>query len=190
MDDLNLGKIITGNPGRDAIHIAVLPVIVAEFRIYPGTSVTFSNPDRHEVVTASDNNAIGIIDPFLTDEVKRGQKCWVFLYPNTVTGLRHHWEHPDIPEPQPEAEVDKNEVFRILKTGAEQKWLTTFANEQVNMSYPELMNMLDEYVRTGESHHLSGIDTPYGHEKKLWDCYEAVKGVKVPDRSIPFTCSC
>jgi hypothetical protein len=33
------------------------------------------------------------VDPFLADPVQPGQMFWLFLYPQTITGLRHVWEH-------------------------------------------------------------------------------------------------
>lgn len=34
---------------------------------------------------------VGIVDPFLRESVQPSQRFWLFLYPNTVTSLRHEW---------------------------------------------------------------------------------------------------
>jgi hypothetical protein len=37
---------------------------------------------------------VGIVDPFLEFPTQPDDKFWLFLYPNTITGLRHVWTHP------------------------------------------------------------------------------------------------
>jgi hypothetical protein len=103
-----LGKIIEGQAFRDAIHIAVAPV-VAGCDIRPGAHVQLntSRPAGTELKAIwcePDNKAaIGIADPFLKEEIKRGQTFWLFLYPGTAEGLRHAWLHPAFRAVAPEA---------------------------------------------------------------------------------------
>lgn len=88
-----LGRLIEdGDRRRDAIHIAVAPVAAAE-RLAPGQHVGLVREGNLELVGPCDC-AIGIVDPFLTADVEPGQRFWLFLYPNTVTSLRHIWTHP------------------------------------------------------------------------------------------------
>ena len=75
-EQLGLGKIITGDAKRDAVHVAVIPC-VATREMEPGERLQN-----------------GIVDPFLTAPVYPGQRYWLWLYPGTVTSLRHVWEHP------------------------------------------------------------------------------------------------
>jgi hypothetical protein len=42
---------------------------------------------------------IGIVDPFLDQPVRPGEEFWVFVYPNTITGMRHYWQHPAFANP-------------------------------------------------------------------------------------------
>ncbi|HJZ56553.1 MAG TPA: hypothetical protein VKE74_16425 [Gemmataceae bacterium] len=87
-----LGELITdGDRRRDAIHIAVAPVMAGE-DLGPGWHVGFVRPGDTETVGTSDR-PIGLVDPFLKQPVNRGERFWLFLYPNTITGLRHVWTH-------------------------------------------------------------------------------------------------
>lgn len=88
-----LGQLIEdGDRRRDAIHIAVAPVTAAE-RLAPGQHVGLVQEGNTELVGSCDHN-IGIVDPFLAEGVEPGQRFWLFLYPGTITGLRHVWTHP------------------------------------------------------------------------------------------------
>ena len=83
------GLIADGEKRRDAVHIAVCPVMAAE-QLSPGQHVGLV---RIDTVGPSDH-CVGVIDPFLTQDVSPGQWCWLFIYPNTITSLRHVWHHP------------------------------------------------------------------------------------------------
>ena len=87
-----IGKIITdGHRRRDAIHVAVAPV-TASCRLHPGEHVGLLGED--DVVGPCGEDNIGIVDPFLRKPVERNERFWLFLYPGTITGLRHVWKHP------------------------------------------------------------------------------------------------
>jgi hypothetical protein len=89
-----LGQLITdGDRRRDAIHIAVAPVAAAS-RLTPGQHVGLIGEGNVELVGPGERN-IGIVDPFLSAPVEEGQRFWLFLYPGTITGLRHVWTHPE-----------------------------------------------------------------------------------------------
>ncbi len=88
-----LGELIEdGDRRRDAVHMAVAPVTAAVL-LAPGQHVGFIQVGDLERVGPTDR-CLGVVDPFLTDEIKPGQRFWLFLYPDTITGLRHIWAHP------------------------------------------------------------------------------------------------
>jgi hypothetical protein len=88
-----LGKLIEdGDRRRDAIHVAVAPVTAA-VHLVPGEHVGFVEAGNLEVVGPSECN-IGVVDPFLKNDVEPGQRFWLFIYPGAITGLRHIWTHP------------------------------------------------------------------------------------------------
>jgi len=93
MEKIQIGKLITdGERRRDAIHIAIAPVTAAE-SLDPGQDVGFWPHNQTESV-ASVEDCIGIVDPYLTEPIRKGDRFYLFLYPNTVTSLRHIWTHP------------------------------------------------------------------------------------------------
>jgi hypothetical protein len=88
-----LGHLIDdGDRRRDAIHIAVAPVTAAQ-RLAPGQHVGLVQQASVDLVGPSEH-PIGVVDPYLTAAVEPGQRFWLFLYPGTITGLRHVWTHP------------------------------------------------------------------------------------------------
>lgn len=135
-ENLQLGQIITTHQERDAIHVAVLPVITGE-ALLPGQHVGFSK-NGYRVVSApvEPYRLVGIIDPFLTGPVDAEKRVWLFLYPNTIQSLRHNWAHP-----------------AISSTGlgvgsSSEKWLRDFA-DSVDADYSAMMEVAESHC--GES---------------------------------------
>jgi hypothetical protein len=86
----NIGHLTDGKHGRDAIHIAVVPMVASE-DLKPGQHVGLIFP----TVAGPSDDPVGIVDPFLMQKpIKKGEMFWLFLYPNTITSLRHVWIHP------------------------------------------------------------------------------------------------
>lgn len=106
---------------RDAIHVAITPVIAApDTNLFPGQPFKLDDQGR-AVVVAHVNDATGVVDPFLKTAVRPGERFYGCLYPGTVTGLRHEWDHaafskPVAPTPEPIVrEVEKPEDPEITK---------------------------------------------------------------------------
>ena len=97
MSDVELGKMITTPQERDAIHVACVPLIAGE-DLYAGQRfrLRYGHNDVAMCADYNDDDAIGIIDPFLgnNDRIREGDEVWGLLFPNTVTGMRHEWQHP------------------------------------------------------------------------------------------------
>ena len=129
MSDLNIGKLIEEDQKKDAIHIAVLPVVALE-KLNPGQPIAINKHIVNGVEfygASSIGKSLGIIDPFLKEPVNAGQKCWMFMYPNTITSLKHDWTHPDI-----EADSDQKalEAF-AAKLGISYEQLVTLGKHSV-----------------------------------------------------------
>lgn len=88
----SLGKLIDENAKRDAIHIAVAPVVATE-RLSPGQSIGLVGHGNTQV--RASNVGQGIVDPFLSGAIFPGDRFYMWLTPNTITSLRHQWTHPN-----------------------------------------------------------------------------------------------
>ena len=177
---MELGKLITGPEQRDAIHVAVAPV-VAGHMLRPGDHVGFM--DDSQKVCASARTPIGVIDPFLTRNVGTGEQCWLFLYPNSVTGMRHEWSHPAFGQ-KPLPEVSKKESV---------DWLTEFG-KAFDLSFDEIIDHLKDWQHHGSHYVCDGFDTPrraFTDKHLMWQHFTNVTGIVPSDADdVPFTCSC
>jgi hypothetical protein len=171
-----IGQLITMNEQRDAIHIAVLPV-TAFVPLAPGQPVRFAVQGNAEIVMACEQDhpyCIGIIDPFLPLAVSEGEHCWVFVTPNTITGLRHEWTHPL---------VDGEDRRAIAEF-----WLREFA-PKVPIDYDDMMLQLRE--RGGV---YIGEDLNYGEDLSdenidiLKKHFLTLTGIQLGD--VGFRCAC
>lgn len=121
MDEPRLGQIIEGPARRDAIHIAVFPATACE-RLSPGEHVGFPNPGDPEKVGKCEK-PLGVVDPFLARDVEAGERFWLFLYPKSVTGLRHAWEHPAFPSSDERGGIPESADLGSARYDAARKWL-------------------------------------------------------------------
>lgn len=105
-EEVKLGELITDVRRRDAIHIAMCPVIAGE-ALNPGEEIGILSQtkvgNQQFIVVVGKNyktdlpnkiKMLGIVDPFLPMSVWKDDKFWMLLFPNTITNLRHEWEHP------------------------------------------------------------------------------------------------
>lgn len=115
---LGLGHIITTHQERDAIHVAVAPVVA-------GQTLT---PGEHVGITADKayptGKKIGVVDPFLKRDVPPGAVFWLFLYPGSITSLRHEWAHPAFTANAP-----------TLPKSDSEKWMRNWAERNIQYGY-------------------------------------------------------
>lgn len=92
--ETQIGSLIKDNERRrDAVHVAVAPVTASE-SLEPGQPIGLQTSGDTEHVSSGASELIGIVDPFLCETVEPGERFWMFLYPNSITGMRHAWRHP------------------------------------------------------------------------------------------------
>jgi len=77
-DTPTLGELAPHGAARDAIHVAVYPMIAGE-DLRPGDHVGFGLESGRERVWRTRVNAVGVVDPFLTTPVQTGQRFWLLL---------------------------------------------------------------------------------------------------------------
>lgn len=204
MDAPKLGKLIGGDEGRDAIHIAIAPAIAAK-KLKPGQHVGLVDGGF-----ASCKDPIGIVDPFLTGDVLPGQKFFVCLYPGTITSLRHEWTHPGFAM---EGQVTERELSK--------QWIDKFADD-IGLSPSVVMEAGDAWVDEGRyttvgeneaykdvgrkqitivdlmKRNLTDKPTPPEQDdwsvwRLFWHHYAILSGKNVPETEkerCPFSCSC
>lgn len=181
MSDVKLGEILTGTAERDAIHIAVAPV-VADQVLAAGQHIGFvaeGDTERAGIVS----QPIGIVDPFLRGYVARGDRFYMFLYPQTITSLRHEWTHPAF-----QAIEDSH-----ARASARAR-LENIAG-RLGVSYDELVSSSTYYW--GQGSVCFGNDIEYGVDedetKTFWHDMGTVLGRAVPHdaaQTVYFRCAC
>ncbi len=121
-NEAKLGTVPKADDLRDAVHIAIIPACAAEF-LEGGSPVKLNTENKAQA--CSPEEAIGIVDPFIQSQcdVEEGEWFWLCLYPKTITGLRHDWEHPSFPETTPFPQTTKEANVMSDEKLFSKKWL-------------------------------------------------------------------
>ena len=183
MEHLGLGKKITSLQHRDAIHIAVAPVVAGQ-GLKPGNSIQLVDGKAFLDFLG---RGIGVVDPFLKESINAGDKFWLYLNPGSITSLRHEWTHCAFEIENPIAMASLQE--RVKESTI---WLTQFA---------VMMDLTLEQLLEGTAAELNDGLFVYGGESlnrsetvppAFWEHYELVQDCKVPQKERPdyFSCSC
>lgn len=189
---LGLGQIITTEQHRDAIHVAVAPVVAAQ-RIYPGDHLQLDKDGKAFGFRQRTADSIGVADPFLDSLVHEGETFWLFLYPGSITSLRHEWTHPAFTKAQPAslppAMPDKSES---------EKWMRAWAVANMGYDYygdsPD-KNLSEETayanaIQAGHRNHIGPYESAREHiDNEWWNHWEILTGQR-GDRDTYFSCSC
>jgi hypothetical protein len=178
-----LGTIITENEKRDAIHLAVEPVVAGE-TLYPGQHIGLVAGVA--IPTAPDR--VGIVDPFIKRPVQAGERFWLVVYPRQITSLRHVWTHP--------AFEDVPEVKEVSDKAASEKWLRDFCASADCPGYETTLGMAVAFGERGGRYgnedylHFDDLDAHGNIPPEFWDHVEIVTGKKMTHRATYFSCSC
>ncbi len=180
-ENLKLGELISTEQARDAVHIAVAPVVAGE-RLTPGQRIGLANGKA--VASAP---YIGVVDPFLAEtEVAPGERFWMFLVPGSITSLRHEWTHPSF---------DGNDEVRAARATIERM------ADNMDLTYSALMGYADDHLAyqphsDWDSHYVTQQDSELWRDvfdaSTFWPAYAVVTGRRVPEDKADafFSCSC
>jgi hypothetical protein len=188
-----LGALITGEAERDAVHVAVVPML-AHRTLTAGEHIGVSKADTGVSADLGPmcDDLIGIVDPFLRVKVKPNEQFYLFLYPGTVISLRHHYRHPVL-----DHEEIRRETLEALNAPAVQRmrqWAASFG-----ITYREALQHTELYLLTGKGAVLDGLNggmnastDDYPDGGTFWGDYEQLTMRKVPDEQKKdfFSCSC
>lgn len=165
-----LGGLIEPGAQRDAVHIAVAPV-QADEPLTPGDHIGFMYDGDKVLVGTGAKVLLGIVDPYLREPVNPYDRFFMFLYPQTITSLRHQWEHPAFAESDAE------------------KWLRAFAAEN-GADYDDMV----EGAKNAEGYCFGDTSGPeQANTDEFWTKVEAVTGKKFDEdhrERTHFRCAC
>lgn len=150
-----LGKAPSELGIKDAVHVACVSLRAGEF-LEPGQEITLN--DRNEAV-ANKSKSFGVVDPFLTKSVKRGENFWGLLRMHEVPNVRHVWDHPDFEFNAPTEPIKYNET------------LQEFADD-LKISYKEFMEACDKAYENDAPIEYTGPISKKDFDKVYYDKYE------------------
>jgi len=210
-----LGKLIpAGYPqDRDAIHVAVAPVVAAH-ELYPGTHVGWYDQNLNAVGThlgdevLPDDQLLGIVDPYLRAMVQPGERFWLFLYPLSITSLKHQWTHPAFPDPAPPPSISTQPSASPSEPGhwqwmplsveandakhASMEWLEHWAQTK-DVDVEEFLQLVVENEHGSQHDWITFGTDAYGSiddGDPVWHHVEVVTGVPMTAKPTTFHCAC
>ena len=169
-----LGKTPENNQ-KDAVHVAIISVEAGQY-LNPGAHVELKNDKAFAKDPHSDFEfkAVGIVDPFLKNGIKKGENFYLCLYPETVTGMRHEWNHPAFDET---ASI-KDQLQKIAL--------------EYHIDYNHLIEACEAFAR-GEDFCFwgdYGPDMMYDRGREIAQLYYQLTGDMIDPDQCSFRCAC
>ena len=171
----------------DAVHIAVFQA-EAQMRMKAGDNVDKTGYPASPFV--------GIVDPYLKSTVEVGEKFWVFLYPRTITGLRHTWTHPAFLD----EDLERFDAIHMRSgreardpEGISQRYMENLASKLDPWTSPcsadALVEAATRYLERGDYLNV-GLGDVQSMPDDFWSHYSALTGriVSPGDQGDFFTC--
>ncbi len=185
-----LGTIIDKNAGRDAIHLAVEPVVAAH-DLVRGQHIGL---DENGCASCLAPKMLGIVDPFIDGLIKKGEMFWLIVYPRQITSLRHVWSHPDFAD-NPKTTKQKETSEQWVRNWIERTEDAPTYEDLISLAmtghgveqseyYGNRWSLDNDYLFS------SGMDACGEIEPALWDHLEVITGKPISERPTYFSCSC
>lgn len=156
-----LGKVPELLGDKDAVHAPIVAVRAANY-LEVGCRVKLNK--HNEAIKGSDRDYLGVVDPFLDKDVRRGGLFWMVVRPDKVGEVSHTWVHENVKVnfEAPTRPVQLNETIKDYAA-------------EFGCSYPLLMEALSNSYKSRNSPSYVGTIKTHGElEEKLdWaDSYE------------------
>ena len=174
-----LGTILETEEHRDAIHLGVEPVVAGD-HLERGEFITLRNGKAY---ASHPDEALGIVDPFLTGGVRSGESFWLVVLPRKITSLRHVWTHPDFDEVEDKVkdEVDVKWAVNVIQDVA----------DRLSMPFDDLLDQLidpDNY--RGEAFTVRYWDAYGDFNPEILRAVKCLTGFEPKTTPYYFSCSC
>lgn len=140
---------------KDAVHVAVVSLRAGQF-LEPGQNITL-NKEREAV--AGNSDSFGVVDPFLSKSVKRGESFYGLLRMHEVPNVRHVWDHPEFTFEKPDTQIRYNEALVGI-------------SEDLGISYEELISACDKMYNNNSSTEYNGKLDEKEFNRIAYDKYE------------------
>lgn len=182
MSDVKLGTLPGSDVGRDAVHIAIVPLLLDSYA-KPGDHVGWADADdfsdsKKRLVSTYARTKFGIVDPFLvvpdkTYGLAPGTRVWVCLYSSSISSLRHVWSHPAFND-EPAVVTPKSEAEQRMRDLA----------ESLCVDYEDFLEML----QLGEPMYFAEECYHLNEHEVIRDLY-TLTGVTI-NKLPPYRCAC
>jgi|TARA_R110000744_G_scaffold187113_1_gene306545 hypothetical protein len=171
---------------RDAVHIAVVPVMnLSSIRLTPGLRIRVDPTGLIPISCIGEANAI--VDPFLDHPVPPGDSFFAMMYPRTTTGLTHVWSHPDFAS-DPDI-VFEDALSIIAGNTPSMKFLEETARG-IGVDVTTVIEKATQFQENGEVW-VGGEDfMDQFADGEFWDAWEKVTRKKAVTRDSFFRCAC
>lgn len=183
-------------------------------RLWPGEAVGI-NP-KTGIASTRHRPHVGIDDPFFglkpidrggewardsygDGAIEEGDHVWIMLFPRTITGLRHLWEHPDLPLPKEEApvspeEAEATETYRAIdRMFSDSDEIIERQADELGLTVEEVLEAARDYVDTDGGSYICEGGRFEGCRlvPDFWRAFKDVTGKEPISENAGFwSCSC